>query len=124
MKSFLRKGDTCLKFQYEYGVESIQAIMTSVEVEGKTLIVSTVLSPLSDTQFADLNMLLRHNESITNIVVRDDLVRKKLEKFHRYNKGKFERQSLSVQFRESIVFSFDINLHFINENVVGFEVIA
>lgn len=124
MKSSLRKGTTSFEFQYESGCEDIHAILTSVEIEDKVLIVSTDLKPSNDNQRADLNMLLRHKESITDIVVREDQVRKNLVKFHNGNKGKFERQKLRVQFKESTIFAFDVKLRSVDENGVGFEVVV
>lgn len=124
MKSSLRKGSTSFEFQYEHGCEHIHAIMTSAEIEDKALIVSTMLKPSSDNQRADLNMLLRHRESITYIVVREGQVRKNLVKFHNSNKDKFERQKLLMQFKESTIFTFDIKLRSVDENGVGFEIVV
>ncbi|HCE2683154.1 TPA: hypothetical protein NGU92_004701 [Vibrio parahaemolyticus] len=124
MKSSLRKSGTGFEFQYEFGSEDINGVLTSAELIDGSLVVSTELKPISSNQRDDIAMLLSHIESVTDIVVREAQIRKNLLNYCRNHKGLFNNTQLKVKFSSSVIHTFNVELRSVDSDGVGFSIVA
>ncbi|ENY7400439.1 hypothetical protein BST55_24240 [Vibrio vulnificus] len=124
MKSSLRKIGTGFEFQYEFGCEDINGVLTSAELIDGSLVVSTDLKPISSNQRDDIAMLLSHIESVTDIVVREAQIRKNLLNYCRNHKGQFNNAQLKVKFSSSVIHTFNVEFRSVDSDGVGFSIVA
>jgi hypothetical protein len=124
MQSSLRKSGTGFEFQYEFGCEDINGILTNAELIGRILVVSTELKPISSAQRDDMSMLISHLSSVTDIVVREAQIKKNLLNYCRNHKGKFDRKQLKVKFSSSGIHTFNVELRSVDGDGVGFSIVA
>ncbi|EIF8963138.1 hypothetical protein [Vibrio parahaemolyticus] len=124
MKSSLRKSGTGFEFQYEFGCEDINGVLTSAELIDGSLVVSTELKPISSNQRDDIAMLLSHIESVTDIVVREAQIRKNLFNYCRNHKGQFNKTQLEVKFSSSVIHTFTVEFRSVDSDGVSFSIVA
>ncbi|EGR0233613.1 TPA: hypothetical protein I7730_25830, partial [Vibrio vulnificus] len=123
MKSSLRKSGVWFEFQYKFGCESLNGILTSAELVDGNLVVSTDLKPISSNQRDDMSMLLRHIESVTDIVVHDSQVKKNLLNYCRNHNEKFDKKKLEVKFSSTVTHIFNVEFRSVDSDGVGFSVV-
>ncbi|MEZ8374418.1 hypothetical protein AB6C91_08915 [Vibrio cyclitrophicus] len=124
MESSLRKGSAGFAFQYEFGCEHINGILTSAELINACLVVSTELKPISSDQRDDMNMVLRHIVSVTEVVVHESQIRNNLLNYCKAHKGKFVKKQLKVKFSSSVTHTFNVEFHSIGSDGVGFSIVV
>ncbi|MCH4293523.1 hypothetical protein MJ923_04295 [Shewanella sp. 3B26] len=122
MKSSLRKSGTDFEFQYKFGCENVNGILTSAELIDGNLVVSTELKPTSSNQRDDMSMLLRHIESVTDIVVHEAQIKKNLLNYCRNNKDKFFKKQLKIKFSSSVAHTFNVEFRSVDSEGVGFSI--
>ncbi|EKO3914809.1 hypothetical protein P0F25_003555, partial [Vibrio metschnikovii] len=123
MKASLRKSGTGFEFQYDFGCEDINGVLTSAELIDGSLVVSTELKPISSNQCDDIAMLLSYIESVTDIVVHEAQIRKNLLNFCRNHKGQFNNTQLKVKFSSSVIHTFNVEFRSIDSDGVGFSIV-
>ncbi|MEL4294135.1 hypothetical protein K0H59_02555 [Shewanella sp. FJAT-51649] len=124
MKSSLRKSGTGFEFQYELGCEDVNGILTSAELIDGNLVISTELKPINSNQRDDMNMLLRHIESVVDIVVREVQVKNNLLNYCHGNKGKFNKKQLQVKFSSTVIHTFNVEFRSVESDGVGFHIVS
>ncbi|HCG8513704.1 hypothetical protein [Vibrio sp. 11-4(1)] len=88
------------------------------------LVVSTDLKPISNNQRDDMGMLLRHIESVTDIVVHESQIKKNLLSYCRNHNEKFDKKQLKVKFSSTVTHIFNVELRSVDSDGVGFSIVA
>ena len=105
MKKSLRKGITTVELIANSQYESINAIETNVYLENNILLISTKLKPVSEDQVSDANSILKDNiHSISKIMFRDTLIRKKLESFVKAYSNKTNSIKLEILYEKNYLY--------------------
>ncbi|MGS0498703.1 hypothetical protein ACU8V4_16515 [Pseudoalteromonas mariniglutinosa] len=122
MKVPLRKSGSSFEFQYEFNCEEINGVQTSVEIENRILIVHIELKPIDANQRTDMSMVLKHINTVTDVVVHEEQIWKNLLKFCRNNKGKFDTKQLLINFGNAGLYTFNVGLRSVDDRGIGFQV--
>lgn len=109
MNRSLRKGITTLELIANSEYESINAIETNLYLENNTLFVATKLKPASEDQESDANYILKNNKhSLSKIIFRDALIRKKIESFVKAYSNKINSIKLKISYE--INYLYDVKI--------------
>ena len=109
MNRSLRKGITTLELISNSQYESINAIETNLYLENNILLISTKLKPVSQDQVSDVNYILKDNQhSISKIIFRDTLIRKKLESFVKAYSNKINSIKLQILYEINYLYNIKV----------------
>ncbi len=109
MNRSLRKGITTLELVANTEYESINAIETNLYLENNILFISTKLKPVSEDQASDANYILKNNKhSISKIIFRDALIRKKLENFVNAYSNKIHSIKLKISYEIDYFYNVEV----------------
>jgi len=109
MNRSLRKGITTLELISNSQYESINAIETNLYLENNILLISTKLKPVSQDQVSDVNYILKDNQhSISKIIFRDTLIRKKLESFVKAYSNKINSIQLQILYEINYLYNIKV----------------
>jgi len=105
----LRKGSTTLEISSNGHFESINAIKTTLSLQNNILLLSTTLKPVDENQRDDANFMLNENKNpISKIIIRDRLIREKIESF--VNAHKNEIKSIKTEILYEKHYSYNVKI--------------